>query len=300
MPVAVGYQRDRQYRVAVWATGIAGVRGSDQWLLTSPGFNLLPGVIESPDFFHRAWPQPRIPASNRTHLHRGVFYEGFDTIYADPGQVPVYDWIVPKGRKRPIEHRTWIDGGLQDVLLGQDTIYGAAGEAPVYDWPVPRGYPVPWEHKTYIDSGVNDVLLGQDTIYGEPGQAPVYENPLPPRGRKHGIDLKTWLRDYLNTTLLGQDTFYGAPGQSPVPENALPPKGRRYPVELRTWLRDYLLTTLQEQDVMYGDPGQVPTHDLILPRRKRRPTQLEQRGTLNTNLLVVAQILMRLLKGVGL
>ena len=115
--------------------------------------------------------------------------------------MPSYDWQLappPKGAPPHRENRTWTDGGLSDVLLGQDTIYGNPGQVPTHDWRValpPKGRVPPLEIRTWLDGGLSDVLLGQDTIYGDPGQAPVYwwQAEVPPRGSTPHRENRTWL-----------------------------------------------------------------------------------------------------------
>ena len=129
-----------------------------------------------PDWISTGWPNLLI---------------GQDTIYGDPGQVPVYDLSPPpKGRRHPIALRTHIDGHVNDTLLGQDTVYGAPGQVPTYDWPLPHGKPYPVALRVWQNDNSNNTLVPADL---PPGLGPTewkpQERKLIPREPAH----KGWI-----------------------------------------------------------------------------------------------------------
>lgn len=208
-----------------------------------------------------------------------------DKIYGEDGQVPLYEWVVPKSEIPAIDLRTYIDRPDR-TLEGQDIIYSDPGQVPVYDWVVPKGYPHPISLRTYLEDLVNHTLRGQDIIYADPGQVPNYHWPVP-KGYPFPVSLRTYLDDLIRWTLAGQDIFYGDPGQVPVHDvnTSLPAKGEIPAISLRTFLLGLVNTTLRGQDVVYGDPGQVPIRDYPLPPSVPKPLNVQDVANLLASLL---------------
>ena len=285
--------RSRLLRRAIEAQGSAGVQPS-LLVTTLAGQDTLygaPGQVPEYDW-QMALPVPPRRRANAllTHLDgplHTLTLLGQDQVYASPGQAPGYDWPLPGRKGSRHENRTWLDGGLSDVLLGQDVVYGTPGQAPVYDWQTavpPKGAAPHRSNRTWLYDEPLRSLLGQDQVYGAAGQAPSYDWQLqpPPPGRPPHRSNRTWLDGGVLDVLLGQDAFYGAPGQVPARDLAEGvPKGHRYgprfAVALRTLLESRVLTTLLGQDRLYGDPGQVPPYDWPLPSQMARPRDLGRR-----------------------
>ena len=126
---------------------------------------------------------------------------GQDTIYGDPGQVPVYEWSLPKlPRIASRKALTTIVDLVRWTLLSQDTIYGDPGEVPVYEWLVPRGPQLPVNAPPPAE--LLNILLAPPAVDLPPGvlSFPAILVPLP---RPLVPELPTNLQTVLLTPIVG-------------------------------------------------------------------------------------------------
>lgn len=281
------------------------------------GQDLIPGEITE-------WIVPKgypfaIPLRSWQQDHITDTLLGQDVIYSAPGEVPVYDWPVPKGPARAIDLRTLTVDGT--YLIGQDSMYDGPGKVPMYEWPVTHDYAREahivarsahdwvWQDgqgtflvpsNLVLPNGIqiiamrvpdkarnpqdwqhrSDVqLVGQDTVYGDKGQVPTYDIQLPPARKVPPLANRTHIYDEPLRDLIGQDTFYGGAGQVPTVGQIPNPWGKPYPQDLRWWESDELNGNLLGQDTFYGAPGEVPARDLTQPAR---PTARRQPDVIQT------------------
>lgn len=249
MPVSAGSPRDRQYRRALEAQGVAGVLGR---LPPAGQDRIYAGNGQVPSYLWQMALAPRgYPAGaleNRFLTENLVVSTlvGQDRIYAGNGKVATYQWqqaLPTPARVPPLENRTLLEALVTSTLRGQDTISGAPGQAPDYEWLVPKGYPYPLANRTHLGWDVTDTLAGQDILYGVPGQVGDYEWVVP-RGSIPAIVLRTHVNWDVTDTLVGQDRMYAGPGQVPVYDLSLPVAVTARPKQDRARLLDFFVNLL--------------------------------------------------------
>lgn len=197
-------------------------------------------------------PAARARSRDYTFVHEtDVTLISQDRIYGDPGQIPDYDWPVPRGPRRLRDYTwTWFNPNTQpaaeDLPPGVQRVELAPkGQARARDYT--------WLQPVEIQ------LIGQDRVYGDPGQAVTYDWQRPPRGPARLPDY-TWL-------VFNPNLYVESP----------PPGAERLelPPAARARSRDYTYVhetdvTLIGQDRLYGDPGEAPAYDWQLPKHPRR------------------------------
>lgn len=135
---------------------------------------LLTAPVAAP-FSGRADPVP--PAPGRAHVGFTQAAQtqliGQDKLFAGPGQVPAFDWQVPRGYQHPVSLRTHLNP--LNLLAGLDQFFGAPGQPPAnLDWPVPKGRPHPIDARTWLQS---QSLPANVIPVNPPPGAPVMPNP---------------------------------------------------------------------------------------------------------------------------
>ena len=173
---------------------------------------------------------------------------GQDLFYGAPGEVPAYDYPVPKGYRRPVQPE------IPPSLLG--TTLFVVPEVPLlpYDYPNPVPKPAYRENRTHVDTGEPTPLLGLDLFYGAAGQAITYDWQLPPKGRPPGVVTnRSWMVDLATTTLRSQDLLLRGVGQQLAYDYPNPRGYRRsHPPQIFV----DLINTL----IFVAPPDQVPAY----------------------------------------
>jgi len=264
----------------------AAARGKD--LLTWIS-DVIPSTL-APPFVQTDWPLPPRGAKRSVELLTFTAMTplnliGQDKMYGDAGQVPNYDWPLPKLPLRSIDLRTW--------LL---TFVPTTPQDP----PKPRDWPVPLtplrsqELKTFIQQTPLN-LLGQDQMYGGPGQVPNYDWSLP-KVAQYSVTLRT----HINTFIPAQPNVPFNQTDWPLPQRPIisvgfktwisdfvPPDGQvpfnqedwplpkvATPTIYRTWLNTF---------IPIDNPAPPPQSDLSTPQRRPAQQQLPQ-----TNMALLA------------
>lgn len=179
---------------------------------------------------------------------------GQDKIYGQPGQVPDYDWPLPRAPKRALDFLTWINTFVPPAVL-----------APF----IPPLWTVPPKAPTNVQLSFTDSfplgLIGQDQFFTSPGQGPVYDYPNP-RAPRRAQDLSNWIQSQLPSNIPTGIPFLAL--WYPNPQIA------RKPIDNLSWYQSFVLPTVLQ-------PNPIRPIEWIVP--KGRPRSLDFNTWLQSN-----------------